>query len=716
MQKRLPRDLEHYLATRRDRVLEEGDSALTFRAFWLGTFLSFFLAIGAPYGNMIIRGSYMALDFSTPGAIFLFLLLIGLFNAAFKLCQRHPRFALPLALLLTAAWIFAYWPFDHFDLYSPGLLFSTFVVATAWFNLVAVSSDRTFALNRSELVLVYAMLLIVSAICTMGLAEQILPIITAIFYFASPQNLWAERLFPYLPGALVVDDGNGSQLFFEGLGPEDQIPYGSWVEPLMWWALFLVSLYVTMVCVAVILRRQWMERERLPYPIAQVGLAMIRAEESGEVVNRFFRRPSMWVGFSLPMLVGSLLALHRYDPGFPVIPLQWSVILGHQSIMLYISFAVLGFSYFINSNIAAGIWFFHLLSKGQREVLAMAGMTSTQRLNFGVLDFPLLGYQGLGALLVMVLVGLWVGRGHYSQVLGKALGRRPEVSDADEIVSYRGAVLGAVGGVAVMVVWLWLMGTPLPVAVLFLIVALLIFVGITRIVAEAGLAVVRAPMIAPDLMVQGIGSSVLGPAGVLNMSLAFIWAADVRVFVMATCSNALKMIEEMEPRARRVVFWAMVLALFVGTLGSFWMIFHMAYRHGGINLSNWFFQGLPAAAYNMAVRSVEPTGTDWLGIGFLGGGGLVMLVMMWLRQRFMWWPVHPLGFPIGANAMMNHVWFNVFIAWLLKRFVLKYGGPSVYRESQNFFLGLIAGQVFCNGMWLVVDYFTGRVGNPIFWI
>ena len=43
-----------------------------------GVFLSFFLAIGAPYGNMIIRGSYMALDFSTPGAIFLFLVMIFL--------------------------------------------------------------------------------------------------------------------------------------------------------------------------------------------------------------------------------------------------------------------------------------------------------------------------------------------------------------------------------------------------------------------------------------------------------------------------------------------------------------------------------------------------------------------------------------------------------------------------------------------------------------
>ena len=55
----------------------------------------FLLAIGAPYGNMIIRGSYMALDFSTPGAIFLFLLLAGLLNTLFKLSAARTTWACP---------------------------------------------------------------------------------------------------------------------------------------------------------------------------------------------------------------------------------------------------------------------------------------------------------------------------------------------------------------------------------------------------------------------------------------------------------------------------------------------------------------------------------------------------------------------------------------------------------------------------------------------
>ena len=91
-----------------------------------------------------------------------------------------------------------------------------------------------------------------------------------------------------------------------------------------------------------------------------------------------------------------------------------------------------------------------------------------------------------------------------------------------------------------------------------------------------------------------------------------------------------------------------------------------------------------------------------------------MALMMWARQRLAWWPVHPIGFPIGANSMTDNVWFSVFLALLVKKAVLRYGGAATYRRTQGFFLGLIAGQVICNGMWLVIDYFTGKVGNQIF--
>ena len=716
MLRRLPIHYLHHLAGRNQALLAQpGAQKLTMRAFWVGSFLSFFLAVGAPYGNMIIRGSYMALDFSTPGAIFLFLVLIGLLNVLFKVAA-HPLGAVAWALVSGALYSAYYGWLAPLDPVAPGFFFATFILASSLLNVLCVFSGRSLVLNRAELILVYVMLLIVAAVCTMGLSEQILPMITAVFYFASPENKWREVLFPHFSTRpVLVVDGQDNKSFYEGLSPGEAIPYAAWVEPLCWWAVFLLALYVTMVSVAVIVRRQWMERERLPYPITQVGIAMVRGEERGLKINTFFRQPAMWAGFMLPIVFGSLKALHRYDAAFPVLAqTTWIPFVGKQTLELSVSFAMVGFSYFINANIAAGIWFFHLLAKVEKEFFSLAGVTSEQKIVYGVDDVSLMAYQGVGALLAMVGVGLWVGREHLRNVCKKALGLAPEVEDGDEIMSYRGAFFGTVGGVLVMSGWLWIMGTPLWVAFVFVVLALLVFLGLTRIVAEAGLAVVRAPMTAPDLVILGLGTDLVSRTGVWNVSLAYMWGADVRVFVMATCTNALKLIEEMEPRLRRLVFWAIILALFIGALGSLWMIFHTAYQHGGVNLDGWFFKGAPEAAYQNAFLNMEPAGVHWPGLGFFAGGGRVMGAMMWARQRLPWWPVHPIGFPIGANHMLSYVWFSVFLAWFIKKLIMRFGGVALYRRSQMFFLGLICGQVSCNGIWLVIDYFTGKVGNSIF--
>lgn len=718
MNKVLPVEYQGHLAGRSQAVLMgQGPQKLTWRAFWVGGFLSLFLAIAAPYGNMIIRGSYMALDFSTPGAIFLFLLLIGLINVLFKL-TADPAKAWLWAGAYCCGYGYYYGWVSDVNIYAPGFFFATFMLVSALINLALIVGGKSLVLNRAELILVYVMMLIVSALCTMGLSEQILPMITAIFYFASPQNKWREILFPHFsPHQVLVDDGEQGKSFYEGLSPGDDIPYGSWIEPLLWWAVFLLALYITMIALSVIVRRQWMERERLPFPITQVALAMVRGEQDDSKINSFFKQGAMWAGFSLPMFFGSMLALHRYDAAFPAISLTWwATFVGKQNLQLSISFAMIGFSYFINANIAAGIWLFHLVSKFEKEIFILAGLKSEQKIIYGVKDVPLMAYQGAGALIAMVLVGFWVGRKHYANVFNKALGRAPDIDDGDEILPYRLAVCGAVGGLITMSVWLWIMGTPGWIAILFVLMALLIFLGVTRIVAEAGLAAVRSPMIAPDLVIMGLGTNLVGQAGVWNLSLAYMWAADVRVFVMANCLNGLKLIEEMEPQLRRQVFAAIVLALFIGALGSFWMIFHLAYQHGGINLNSWFFKSSPQVAYNNALRNMDLTGIYWPGMGFFTGGGLVMAVMMWARQRFLWWPVHPIGFVVGANGMLNTVWFSVFIAWFLKKLILRFGGVGLYRRSQVFFLGLICGQVTCNGIWLIIDYFTGKVGNSIFWL
>ena len=717
MRREIPHPYRRFLSGRRSFLGKAGEGpGLSLRGFWTGTFLSFFLAVGAPYVRLAMRATPMAFDFDTPGAIFLFLVVVGLLNVLYKLARsRGP--ALGLALLATAAFISWHWPLFAPDLYDPGVVFVGFLVASSWVNLPLVWSGRSLVLSRADLVLVYVMLLVVSALCSLGMTQQLLPAISGLYYFASPENKWLEKLVPHLPGPrILVDDGNRNQAFHEGLGSAQGIDYAAWIEPFCWWAVLLLALYVVMVSVAVILRRQWMERERLPYPLIQVSVAFVAREDPKRLVNGLFRRPAFWCGVALPMFFGSLLGLQHYDAGLPAPSLRWTMDFFGQPLRLFIRFSLIGFSYLIHTQVAAGVWVFHLLSKLETSAIQLSGVPTQARLAYSVNEHSLLAYQGGGALVAMVLLGLWTARDHVAQVFGKAFGRAPEIDDGDEIMSYRSAVAGLLGGSLAMVAWLAVMGTPLWVAGLLIVTALIVFIGLTRIIAEAGLAAVRTAMTAPDMIVHGLGSSLLGPSGVFNLYLAHVWCADLRIFLMALVANGLKLIEDMDRRSRRLVFGAIVLAIDIGAVGSCWMTLHLAYVHGSVNLDAWRGRAGPIFLFDGAARGMEPTGVSWSGLTTFAGGGAVMLVLTWLRHRLPWWPLHPIGFPIGANYLMNHIWFSVFIAWIIKVLVLRFGGANLYRSSQVFFLGLIAGEALGNGMWLVIDYFTGSVGNYIYGI
>ena len=93
-----------------------------------------------------------------------------------------------------------------------------------------------------------------------------------------------------------------------------------------------------------------------------------------------------------------------------------------------------------------------------------------------------------------------------------------------------------------------------------------------------------------------------------------------------------------------------------------------------------------------------------------------MWVLMMAKQRFMWWPIHPMGLPISAMWMTDTIMLSVFISWGIKGLILKHGGLKLYNKGKPFFIGLVAGQFSAMGFWLVVDYFTGMMDNRGFWL
>ena len=679
----------------------DGIGKLRKRALLMGVMLVAFLTVGAAEVEILLRSSYMSVNASTVGAFVLLFVVVGALNVLLKLGSR-PREATLMALIACALFLGYYWPFADFDPRSPHHLFCGMLVALAMVNLFNVGRARDLILNRSELVVVYFMLLVASAVCTMGLSTPLVSLLPSPYYFASRDNLWAQKLFPLFPDRrLFVDDGLENVSFYEGLeAGTDGPPYSAWVEPLAWWGIFVLALCVTLICLMVIVRRQWMEHERLPYPVAQVPMALIGGEHRGRLANDFFRSGTMWFGCAIPLVVGSMQAMRWYDPSLPMIRTAWTFeFFGTEILPCQFNFLLLGFSYLINTQIAASIWIFHLLYRIESLLLPASGFQSVGDGGTG----SLVELQGGGAFLVMAAAGLWLAREHLRGALVAVWGGGERPAVGSEIISYRAAVLGAVGGSVVMIGWLWLMGTPAIFAVLVVLLGILLLFGIARYVSETGLVLARSPVDAQGVLLQCSGNGLLGPSGVLGIYLTGIcW----QTFLMTTCATGLKLVSEVHENNRRQVFRALLLALVVGLGAGVYMMIHLAYRYGGVNLHGNMFINAPKYLFNDVLLYGSPVGPNPLGIGFLVAGAGAMLMLIWARMHISWWTLNPLGFPLSMT--LGSAWFSVFLAWLAKRLILRYGGASAYRRLQPFFLGMIAGQCLCMALWVTIGTFTGQ--------
>ena len=91
------------------------------------------------------------------------------------------------------------------------------------------------ALNRRELLVVYIMMIVASAIPIIGVTAQLIPFLVSVFYFTTPENNWGQVIHPYVKSWLVPGDLQAIRYFFEGVPQGAEIPWGPWLRPLLMW-------------------------------------------------------------------------------------------------------------------------------------------------------------------------------------------------------------------------------------------------------------------------------------------------------------------------------------------------------------------------------------------------------------------------------------------------------------------------------------------------
>ena len=562
-------------------------------------------------------------------------------------------------------------------------------------NVLIRSIAPRAALTRSELLVIFAMGMIAAMLPDWGMVRYLISLITAPHYFASPENQWEAYFFAYLPEWAVIPNDKGQVSdFFAGRPSGAPIPWRDWVVPLFWWMSALSALLFIGACLVVIFRKQWVEHERLRFPMGEVILRLLDTEEGapGRWPALFGNRLFL-VGFlaSLSIMAWNVIGFWGVLPHIPLPGPVFNVVIdpAFPPVAIRLVPYVLCFAFFVNVEILFSVWFFQVLGILETGLLNRFGVISPATT---IVPGGLVSIQFCGGLIMFALIGGWMARDHIRNVVRKSLGRESDLRDKNELFSYRTAAIGLVLGVLFMIAWLHAIGFSIPIALLFLFFLLVFYFGIARVLAEAGLINLDLPINAHAFTVGMVGSASLSGSTLTGLGLTNAFARNWRTFTMVGLSHVAWWRDYLgENRGR--LFLLVCLAFIAGTAISTGYVIYSGYTEGADNLhinlrstGNLFF--------DLVVKWMKnATQISTLEILFLAAGMAISTLLAMGRYLFYWWPLNPIGFAIGASGPIRGVVFTLFMAWLVQVILLRIGGVGLYRKAQPLFLGMLVGYV-----------------------
>ncbi len=601
-------------------------------------------------------------------------------------------------------WVFASLRWDEGFPTTMSLFFNTIFALCVLIALNAVA-HRFFpkaALTQGELLTLYAMLAIASAICGHDLVEVIITNIATVGWLATEENEWRTLFHRYLPDWLALTDKNRLTVYFTG---ESSLYLRQhlelWWKPVLAWSGFIIVLLFTTFCINVILRKQWIEVERLSYPIIELPYQMTTA--------RFFRSKPLWVGILLAGSIDVINGLHFLYPNFPGLggefydlrPLfttkPWNAI-GWTPVVIFPF--VIGMAYFIPLELSFTFWFFYIFWKLELIFGSAAGL---QRIP----GFPFIFDQSFGVCVGVLSMTLWSARHHLRNVLARIW--HPAEEEKGDAMSYRTAVLGLTGGFLLLTGFWWMAGMSLWVAILVFVIHLTTVTVITRIRAELGPPIHDLRSMGPDVLLPKMfGMRRIGAQNLTLFALVFCFNRAYRGNAMPHQLEGLKLAERANSSPRRIAV-AMLLAMVFSPFVAFWVALHIGYEHGAIEVwSGSVFNRTQKWLTNPMPIDIPSVIAMLCGLLFAFGFTLV-------RLRFFWWPLYPIGYAISGTWAVNFFWFSVFISYFIKLTILRFGGVRTFRRVAPFFLGLIVGEFFIGSVWGLLGIFLHKPMYRFIW-
>lgn len=570
----------------------------------------------------------------------------------------------------------------------PTVLFTLFTLAGV--NLLLKRLFKGLALSEAELAITYIMVSVATALAGHDIIRQLVPMMANPFWYATPENEWEDLFFRFIPSWLAVEDRRILQGYFEG----DESAFESfwqaeyiaaWLTPVIAWTILVVVLLFVMLCMNIIIRRQWIEHEKLNYPLTVMPVEVIGN------TSKLFSNKLIWIGFGIAF---GLEILAGFEFLYPIVPelkakyiirfteKPWNTIgWGGSGILpIYVYPFAIGFGYLMPLDLSFSLWVFYLFWQVQDGFFNATGWTTASNLQT---------QQRAGAWIGIGVLALWTSRNHIMH------GLRGMFSPRSDDPLYRVAVIGLILGIAFVVVFWLLAGLSPWVAVGYFGIYFVLCTAITRMRAELGPPTHELHGAHPDrIMIWFMGTRPFGAANLTNTTLLSWLAYGYRSHPMPHQLEGFKIGSHFKLSENRLVV-AMIVASIVGavmSIGAHVAIYYQyQFQRWGIGefgrLQNWI---------------TFPQTTDMSSIQHMGFGFLLTVIFTTLKRRFLWWPFYPVGYAVGNGWAIGWLWFSIFLGWLFKRLLFAGGGVKSYRRALPLFLGLIFGQFLAGSLWSLI--------------
>ncbi len=561
------------------------------------------------------------------------------------------------------------------------------------------------ALSRTEVLAIFGIVWLPSVIgATCG---YLVGVITSPAYHATPENRFWEVGWPHLPHWMFLDrseyvlDG-----FFSGLAPGDPIPWGPWITPIFWWLTGILGMVMTGFFASVIFYRQWTDKERLTFPLATVPQDLVRVSGRGRVPD-VMKNWLFWIGFACTggvvfWNIAGYFILHMpritiYDTmGVHVV----NIGRGFPHYLLRVQPLLMGIAYHCPLNLLFTFWIFYPLK------ILKEGLMNRVGFSVGLEGQPatpgeILSLEANGALFFLVAWSIWIARHHVRDTLRKAFSG-PRSEDNGLPVSYRAAWLGFISCAVFMLGLFVSIGFSLPVAIVHLILAFVAYFGVSKYSAATGFFFLRPQGGRGGRIIQAIwGLGNLKPgdlAGLAMVNNQAFAGGGARILAIPAIPHYFRLLGN-ALRRHPLIWGAVPLAVLTAYAAALGTSISHGYLTGKMNmirgpLPGWGgFLNIVSVLEGSSLSYFDP---QKLAVWIFGGAETGLLT--YLMSRFSGWPIHPLGL-----AFPQFYGFSIFLAWLPKYLIVRFGGVHLYRRSIPFWYGFIVGYIVGIGLSTVVD-------------